>query len=148
MAELDRQEQDRSSADLSLLEEIPQSRIDLAHFPEDTQRQLYDAFHLELRYNQVTSELTLRVTITADTVAALAAAVSAAAGNAGAGAGAGPTVSAEKCVEALRARGGIRTRTSFRTADFKSAVSAIPPPGRDAYRCVPGGPGNVGTIQR
>jgi hypothetical protein len=29
-----------------------------------------------------------------------------------------------------RARGGIRTRTSFRTVDFESTASAIPPPGR------------------
>ena len=30
------------------------------------------------------------------------------------------------------ARGGSRTLTSFRTADFKSAASTIPPPGLDA----------------
>jgi hypothetical protein len=30
------------------------------------------------------------------------------------------------------ARGGIRTRTPFRTADFESAASAVPPPGHGA----------------
>ena len=101
-----------------------------ARLPEDRQRRLYDAFHLELRYDHITGELSAVI------VTRRLAAVEAI-GNA-----------TNVRAEALRARGGIRTRTLFRAADFKSAVSAIPPPGRDAYRCEPGGPGNVGTIQR
>ncbi len=127
LAEQDRQEEAHSSVDLSLLEKIPQSTINLARLPEDKQRRLYDAFHLELCYNHINGELNLRVTITADTVAALAATVEAATGNTESGERS-PNATKVRA-EALRARGGTRTRTLLRAADFKSAVSAIPPPG-------------------
>jgi hypothetical protein len=44
---------------------------------EERQRHLLDAFHLELRYNDLTSELDLRVTITESTAAELCATVQA-----------------------------------------------------------------------
>ena len=116
-----------ATPDLSLLDAVPQAHIDLARLPEDRQRALYDAFHLELRYNDLTGQLVIRVTITGETATGLAAAVNAAAGEP-TGGHAGPTPD-DLCADALRARGGIRTRTLFRAADFKSAVSAIPPPG-------------------
>src|SRR5664280_2397468 len=37
-----------------------------------------------------------------------------------------------------RARGGIRTRTPFRTVDFESTASAIPPPGPARSQPIPG----------
>jgi hypothetical protein len=61
-----------SCTDLSLLDVVPQAHIDLDRLPKDRQRRVYDAFHLELRYNDLTSELDIRVTITGDSAAALA----------------------------------------------------------------------------
>jgi hypothetical protein len=51
----------------------------------DRQRRLCDVFHLELRYNGLTSELGLRVTIAADTATALGATVHAVLGTPEAG---------------------------------------------------------------
>lgn len=97
LAELHRQAQARPSVDPTLLEAIPQEHIDLARLPEDQQRRLYDAFHLELRYNDLTRELGLRVTITGQTAAELGATVAGIMGHVHA--------------DPQRARGGSRTRT-------------------------------------
>jgi hypothetical protein len=110
LAELNRQAQARPSVDLSLLEAIPQDDIDLARLPEDQQRRLYDAFHLEIRYNDLTRELDLRVTITGDTVAELGITVAAIVGRPAPSAGDGQrTAPGDRVADALRARGGSRT---------------------------------------
>ena len=62
---------------LSLLDTVPHANINLDRLPEERQRRLYDAFHLELRYNDLTSELDLRVTITGETATELGATVQA-----------------------------------------------------------------------
>jgi site-specific DNA recombinase len=68
----------RPADELALLAALPCTPTDLTLLPEEDQRQLYDAFHLQVRYNRAKHQLTLRVTINAATVDALAAAVAAA----------------------------------------------------------------------
>jgi site-specific DNA recombinase len=53
--------------DERLLDRLPVLDVDLAGLPEDLQRQLFDAFHLQIRYHQPTNRATLRVTINGDT---------------------------------------------------------------------------------
>ena len=60
-----------------MLDALPQREIDIRRLPEDQQRSIYEAFHLELRYNCLRKELTIRVTITADSAPAIAATVGA-----------------------------------------------------------------------
>jgi hypothetical protein len=50
-----------------------QADIDIAGLPTDQQRQLFDAFQLELRYHPLTREVIIRVTVTADSAPILAA---------------------------------------------------------------------------
>lgn len=57
--------------DVSLLEQLPVHTGDLLALPEDLQRQLYDAFHLQIRYDQPKHQVTLRVTVSAATVDSL-----------------------------------------------------------------------------
>jgi hypothetical protein len=117
LAELHRQAQAQPSVDLSLLEAIPQENIDLARLPEDQQRRLYDAFHLELRYNDRTREFGLRVTITGETAAELGATVAGIAGQpAPSGSGRQRTAPDDLVAGALRARGGSRTAHQSATA--------------------------------
>ena len=59
-------------AEAELLAHLPCTAQDLTLLPEADQRRLYDAFHLQARYNRATDRLTLRVTISAATVDALA----------------------------------------------------------------------------
>jgi hypothetical protein len=76
LAEIIRQQQDAAaSPNLHLLDALPQAAIDLTRLPEDHQRELYDAFHLQIRYNALTYEVILRVTVDADTAQLLATAV-------------------------------------------------------------------------
>ena len=120
---------------------------DICRLPAAQQRRLFDAFHLELRYNDLTGELDLRVTITEDTATELGTTVRALLENPTTrirpdhldedalrdprGAHQTSQTSADDLVaEALRARGGSRTRTPREAAAFKAAVSAVPPPGR------------------
>jgi site-specific DNA recombinase len=63
------QQQDQAT---DLLDQIPKIKLDVTALPEDHQRQLYDAFHLQIRYDAHRHELTLRVTLDADTAEALA----------------------------------------------------------------------------
>ncbi len=115
LADLARHSQAQPSVDLSLLDVLPQANIDLGRLPEERQRRIYDAFHLELRYNDLTTELDLRVTITGDTAAELVATVAADVKAASQSA----TMKARKPAQtpddlradALCARGGSRTRT-------------------------------------
>jgi hypothetical protein len=62
-------------ADLGLLDWLPQGHIDLSSLPDDQQRRIYDAFHLGLRYNALTREVSIRVSITGDTAPVLAATI-------------------------------------------------------------------------
>ena len=48
----------------------PPGAIDITRLPEDHQRELYDAFHLRIRYNALTYEIIIRVTLDADTAPA------------------------------------------------------------------------------
>jgi len=58
-------------ANPALLEAIPTTSLAVSRLPEAKRRRLFDAFHLELRYDDRTSELDLRVTITGETAAML-----------------------------------------------------------------------------
>jgi hypothetical protein len=75
LAELDRDRQRTAPVNIGVLDLVPQQNIDLRRLPEDQQRRLYDAFHLELRYNSVRKELVIRVTVTAEIASAVAAAL-------------------------------------------------------------------------
>src|SRR5207245_2435156 len=61
--------------DLDLIDAVPLSGLDVTLLPEDTQRRLYDTFHLEIRYNAPRREAILRITIDAETAPALTQAV-------------------------------------------------------------------------
>ncbi|GAA4100707.1 recombinase family protein [Actinomadura miaoliensis] len=69
-AELDQLNTDTPPAgdDADLLDLIPQLPLELSDLPEDLERRLYDAFHLEIRYNRPRHEATFRVTVREDTV--------------------------------------------------------------------------------
>ncbi|WP_419997799.1 recombinase family protein [Streptomyces boninensis] len=54
-----------SPCNAALLDCLPQIDIDLATLSEQTQRRLYDAFGLEIRYHRHREELTLRVSLAA-----------------------------------------------------------------------------------
>ncbi|MFM9446924.1 recombinase family protein [Streptomyces acidiscabies] len=56
-----------------LLEALPLINVDLTRVPEEKQRELYDAFNLEVRYSRPTEEITLRVTIPGHMIDELAA---------------------------------------------------------------------------
>ncbi|GGR67491.1 hypothetical protein GCM10010252_01550 [Streptomyces aureoverticillatus] len=56
----------------ALLDALPYLKVDLTRVPEEKQRQLYDAFGLEVRYSRPREELALRVTIPGHMVDALA----------------------------------------------------------------------------
>jgi site-specific DNA recombinase len=75
LADLVREEQASAPADLGLLDWLPQGHIDLSSLPDDQQRRIYDAFHLELRYNALTREVSIRVSITGETAPVLAATI-------------------------------------------------------------------------
>ncbi len=55
----------------ALLDRVPLIQFDLLELPEEYQRRLFDAFHLELRYNRHLHQLTAKVTVYAETVDAL-----------------------------------------------------------------------------
>ncbi|MBT8225622.1 MAG: hypothetical protein HKP61_16860 [Dactylosporangium sp.] len=75
LAEVERTARATTPAEVGLLDQLPQGSIDLRRLPDDQQREIYDAFHLELRYNSVRRDLTIRVTLAADTAQIVAAAV-------------------------------------------------------------------------
>jgi hypothetical protein len=77
LAEIVREEQMAAPVDIDVLDVLPEEEIDLIRLPEDQQRRIYDAFHLDMRYNAITREVSIRVTITGDTAPALAATVQA-----------------------------------------------------------------------
>jgi len=71
LTELDKQSGETGGSNAALLGLLPQLSIDLALIAEEDQRQLYDAFHLEVRYHRTKHQVTVRVTIHAGTVSAL-----------------------------------------------------------------------------
>jgi hypothetical protein len=75
LAQITREQQDTTPPDLDLLDTVPLTDADVTLLPEDTQRRLYDAFHLEVRYHGPRNEAILRITIDAETAPALAQAV-------------------------------------------------------------------------
>ena len=75
LTQISREQQDTTPPDPDLLDAVPHSDIDITLLPEDTQRRLYDTFHLEVRYNTPRREAILRITIDAETAPALAQAV-------------------------------------------------------------------------
>jgi site-specific DNA recombinase len=60
---------------MAVLDDIPQCDIDITRLPDDQQRRIYDAFHLELCYNALRNEATIRVTVTSGFAPALTATV-------------------------------------------------------------------------
>ena len=56
--------------DAALLDLLPHGAIDLTLLSEEEQRELFDAFHLQLRYDRPRHQVTLRVTIYAEAVGA------------------------------------------------------------------------------
>jgi hypothetical protein len=71
LAEITREQQDNAPPDLNLLDAVPLTNIDITLLPEDTQRRLYDSFHLEVRYHAPRREAILRITIDAETAPSL-----------------------------------------------------------------------------
>jgi len=59
---------DHDPADPTLLDAFPIIDSDLASLPEELERELYDSFHLQIRYHQPTRRATLRVTINGGTI--------------------------------------------------------------------------------
>jgi hypothetical protein len=71
LAALDKQEHHQGTGDPALLDLLPQGAVVLTLLSEEEQRELYDAFHLRVRYDRTEHQVTLRVTINAETVGAL-----------------------------------------------------------------------------
>jgi site-specific DNA recombinase len=115
LTELTEQGQPERATDPALLEAIPTTNLAVSRLPEEQRRRLFDAFHLELRYDDRTNELDLRVTITGETADLLSATVREIVANpsrAPSGSHSAAQPEAEDHVVDLRgARGGSRTRT-------------------------------------
>jgi hypothetical protein len=75
LARLAREQQAPTRPNVNVLDDIPHCDIDLTRLPDDQQRRIYDAFHLEIRYNIVRNEAIIRVTVTSGIAPALAATV-------------------------------------------------------------------------
>jgi hypothetical protein len=52
LAGLDREDADREGGNAALLDLLPQGAIDPTLLSEEEQRDLYDAFHLQVRYDR------------------------------------------------------------------------------------------------
>jgi site-specific DNA recombinase len=103
LTEVQHEERKAVEVDPALLESLPFTSIKISRLPEDRQRRLFDAFHLELRYHDDIGQLDIQVTLTGDTAADLGAAVRVALGQ--------PEDGESGVGNALGARGGSRTRT-------------------------------------
>lgn len=75
--EITRQKRQAVPPDLDLIDRLPMAAVDITRLPEVQQRELYDAFHLEVRYDLPTDSVILRVAIEAETASALANAIDA-----------------------------------------------------------------------
>jgi hypothetical protein len=71
LATLDTEAADRGGGNAALLDQLPQGAIDPTLLSEEEQRELFDAFHLQLRYDRPKHQVTLRVTIYAEALGAL-----------------------------------------------------------------------------
>jgi hypothetical protein len=71
LAGLDRDDADEGGGNAALLDLLEQGAIDLTLLSEEEQRELYDAFHLQVRYDRTKQDVTLRATIYAEAVGAL-----------------------------------------------------------------------------
>ena len=104
--QLDSQPQPEPVADPSLLDELPLIEVKrLAELPQDIQRGLYDAFHLEVRYNRTEHAATIRIRLTDDGAGAAASLLQDATD-----APAGPTTAS--VAHLVCAPNGIRTRAT------------------------------------
>jgi hypothetical protein len=77
LTKLANQRHTQPAANPALFEAIPQANIDIWKLPEERRRRLFDAFHLDLRYDELSHELAIRVTITGGTASKLGATVEA-----------------------------------------------------------------------
>jgi Recombinase/Recombinase zinc beta ribbon domain len=68
---LDKQTPSEGRGNPALLDLLPQGAVDPTLLPEEDQRELYDAFHLQVRYDRAKHQVTLRATIYAEAVGAL-----------------------------------------------------------------------------
>jgi hypothetical protein len=128
LAKLTQQARTQPAANPALLEVIHQGHIDVRRLPEERRRRLFDAFHLELRYNDLSHDLAIRVTITGETATeldAVQALLSTPEGTdadplrAQSGSHSAPQPKADDLVVDLQgARGGSRTRTPLRGSRF------------------------------
>jgi len=75
LAQLQREQQAPTRPDMNVLDDIPSATSTSRGSPDEQQRRIYDAFHLELRYNALRNEATIRVTVTSGIAPALAATV-------------------------------------------------------------------------
>jgi site-specific DNA recombinase len=73
LTEIVQRQQEVAGPDLTLFDALPQTAIDLTQLPEDDQRELYNAFGLEIRYNALRREVTLRVSLDGETAPLLSA---------------------------------------------------------------------------
>ena len=71
LAALDKQDHDQAGGNTALLDLLPQAGVDLTLLSGEEQRELYDAFHLQVRYDRTEHHVSLRVTIYAEAVGAL-----------------------------------------------------------------------------
>jgi len=71
LTDLTREQQQTAPPDISLIDALPLGAIDITLLPEEQQRRLYDAFHLEVRYDLPEHAVILRATIDAETAPAL-----------------------------------------------------------------------------
>ncbi|UWZ39766.1 hypothetical protein Drose_17005 [Dactylosporangium roseum] len=134
LGELVRKEKAAAPVDLDLLDVLPQGRVDLNRLPEEQQRRIYDAFHLELRYNAHRREVTIRVSITGETAPILAATIETIlderAQTQKTGSEANASDPGEVVADALRAPGRTRTCDSTAVGSAIEEVAYLDPPGR------------------
>jgi site-specific DNA recombinase len=67
--------------DLEILDQLPEHVIELSRLPDAELRALYDAFHLELRFDPNGSDLVIRVTVTTESAPILASTLATALGD-------------------------------------------------------------------
>jgi DNA invertase Pin-like site-specific DNA recombinase len=64
------------NGDTAILDHLPVLDVNVANLPDELQRELFDAFRLQIRYHQPTRRVTLRVTINGDIIDRLLAVLS------------------------------------------------------------------------
>jgi site-specific DNA recombinase len=71
LADLSARPETPSKGDPRLLDQLPLMEADLARLPEDLERELFDAFQLQVRYHQPTRRVTIRVTVDGEAIPTL-----------------------------------------------------------------------------